>query len=73
MALHRPHLDKEARSAEVSELITSVGLEDCAEQRAGNEIIRGLSSGNKVGGLHKLNSDVTHSMESAWFQPFAGM
>ena len=40
-------LDAEAQKAAVDELISAVGLEDFADVRAGNEIIRGLSSGNK--------------------------
>ena len=47
MALHRGDLDVTQRAAEVDKLLHSVGLEDFQHTRAGSEIIRGLSSGNK--------------------------
>jgi len=47
ISLFRPHLDSSARAKAVDELIKSVGLEEFQDVRAGNEIIRGLSSGNK--------------------------
>lgn len=47
MALHRGDLDVTQRAAEVDKLLHSVGLEEFQHTRAGSEIIRGLSSGNK--------------------------
>jgi len=46
-SLFRPELDKAAHAAAVDQLIHAVGLEDFQNVRAGNEITRGLSSGNK--------------------------
>ena len=47
MSLHRGDLDVTQRAAEIDELLRSVGLEDFQHTRAGSEISRGLSSGNK--------------------------
>ncbi|GMH57680.1 hypothetical protein TrLO_g2570 [Triparma laevis f. longispina] len=47
MELFRPNLDKKERDDEVEKLIKAVGLEEFQDVRAGSEIIRGLSSGNK--------------------------
>jgi len=47
ISLHRPHLNEEECAQAVDELIKSVGLEECQDVHAGNEIIRGLSSGNQ--------------------------
>ena len=46
-SLFRPDLDETARRAAVADLARAVGLEDFMDTRAGNEITRGLSSGNK--------------------------
>lgn len=47
MSLHRGDLDATQRAAEIDELLRSVGLEEFQHTRAGSEITRGLSSGNK--------------------------
>ena len=47
ITLFRPELDEAGRDAEVQHLIHSVGLEEFQDTKAGNEIMRGLSSGNK--------------------------
>ena len=46
-SLFRPELDETAQRAAVDDLARAVGLEDFMDTRAGNEITRGLSSGNK--------------------------
>jgi ABC-type multidrug transport system ATPase subunit len=46
-SLFRPELDESARGAAVDDMARAVGLEDFMDTRAGNEITRGLSSGNK--------------------------
>ena len=46
-SLFRPDLDETARRAAVDDLARAVGLQDFMDTRAGNEITRGLSSGNK--------------------------
>lgn len=47
VALHRPTLSQEEQAKVVSKLIADVGLEEFEDVRAGSEIVRGLSSGNK--------------------------
>ena len=46
-SLFRPELDDAAKVEAVNSLATEVGLEEFMETAAGNEITRGLSSGNK--------------------------
>ena len=46
-SLFRPELDEDAKAVAVNSLSTAVGLEEFMDTRAGNEITRGLSSGNK--------------------------
>ena len=46
-SLFRPELDDTAKRAAVDDLARAVGLDDFMDTRAGNEITRGLSSGNK--------------------------
>ena len=45
--LYQPNLDAAARDTAIQDLIKSVGLEDQQHIKAGNEFMRGLSSGNK--------------------------
>jgi len=47
MACFKPALDAAARDAAIDQLIQRVGLQDFQDVRGGNEITRGLSSGNK--------------------------
>lgn len=47
VALFRPELDAAARAQEVARQLTAVGLDDVQDVKAGSEIFRGLSSGNK--------------------------
>jgi len=47
VALHRPALSNEERTAEVDALLRETGLVVCADTIAGNEMLPGLSSGQR--------------------------